>query len=408
MGDAGWREATAAGRTPCRGLVARASLGGLVLAALLGGCAGPAEVPPAPPAVLVTTPSVEDVSVTTEWVGTLGGLVDAQITAQVTGYLLEQNYREGTLVKKGQRLFTIDPRPFAATLENARAALAQATANQVLSQLTLDRVTPLVKDAAVSQQEFDNVRQQNLANLAAIDVARAAVLSAEINLGFTRVLAPIDGLAGIRQANIGDLVGPQGTVHQLTTVVTTDPIYAVFPVSEAEYLEAAGALSATAVNEGPEPTVAIELTLSDGSRWPHPARFSFANNRVDPATGTIVVKALVPNPENTLRPGQYVRVRAATRVVPRALVVPAESVWDSQGQAFLAVIGADQKAAVRQVTLGPPAGKRRVVTSGLAAGETVVVEGGNKLRNGMPVTTAPWAPAAPVELSRDPSLTGTP
>lgn len=362
---------------------------------LLGGCfeeekaakarmqaqmAAPMEVP-------VQAVTVQDTPVYAEWIGTLDGYIDATITSRVQGYLFTQNYREGSFVKKGDLLFTVDPRPFQAAQAQAKAQLAQAQAQQKQSQITADRYRPLVKDGVVSQQEYDVANQTNLANIAAVEAAKANLVNAELNLSYTRITSPIDGIAGIRQANIGDLVS--GTTP-LTTISQVDPIYAVFPISEQEYLKAARILNAFDPNiAGNNAPKKLELYLADESRYSQDGTFSFADRQVNVNTGTITLKALFPNKGNILRPGQFAKVRANVMERKNAILVPQRSVIETQGSYFVATVDSENKIDLVKVTPGERVGSMWLIESGLKAGDKVVVEGVQKVKTGMVVKPAP-------------------
>lgn len=343
--------------------------------------AAPMEVP-------VQAVTVQNTPVYAEWIGTLDGFIDAKITSRVQGYLFTQNYREGSFVKKGDLLFTVDPRPFQAAAAQAKAQVAQAQAQQKQSQITADRYRPLVKDGVVSQQEYDNANQTNLANIAAVEAAKANLVNAELNLAYTKITSPIDGIAGIRQANIGDLVSGTTT---LTTISQVDPIYAVFPISEQEYLKAARILNAFDPNIAGNTagTRKLDLYLADDSHYSQEGTFSFADRQVNVNTGTITLKALFPNKGNVLRPGQFAKIRANIRERDNAILVPQRAVIDTQGTFFVAVVGADNKVTVTKVTPGERVGSMWLIESGLKAGDMVVVEGVQKVKTGMVVKPAP-------------------
>jgi RND family efflux transporter MFP subunit len=375
--------------------------------------AKPATQGPPAPVVEVAPVEQRDVTVYGEWIGTLAGQVTADVKAQVTGYLLRREYTEGSYVSKGQLLFEIDPRPFQAALDQAKGQLAQAEAqltqgeaqlataeaNQLKSQLDVDRYTPLVKAEAVSQQDLDNATQTNLANKAQVQAAKAAIASAKaqiqagqaametagINLGFTRITSPIDGIVGIAQAQVGDLVSVSSGA--LTTVSTLDPIRDYFTVSEQEYLELRKRLSGS----GPE-RWKLQLILADGTTYAREGSFYFADRSVDQNTGSIQLAALFPNPGNVLRPGQYGKVRAVIDVQRNALVIPQAAVIEQQGSYQVAVLGSDDKVAIRPVQVGEHVGTMWVVRDGLKPGERVVVEGQQMLRPGMPVEAKPFVP----------------
>jgi len=364
------------------------------------GC-GKAEPPQArPPEVEVVQVEQKDVPIWNEWVGTLEGLVNAQIKPQVLGYLLRQTYKEGSFVRKGELLFEIDPRTFQAALDQAKAQranaegqLAQAEANQVKTQLDVNRYTPLAKEQAVTQQDLDNAIQANVAAQAQvraakaqIDAARAQVDAAQLNLGFTRIVSQIDGIAGIAQAQIGDLVGPTSL---LTTVSTLDPIKVYFPVSEKGYLNYIKENPDAAKRAEQERQLGLEMILADGSRYPHEGSFSFADRQVDVKTGTLRLQGLFPNPGNILRPGQFARVRAITTTKKGALLIPQRAVTELQGGYQVAVVGKDNKVSIRPVKVGERVGSLWMVQEGLKPGERVVAEGVQRVKAGMTVNPKP-------------------
>jgi membrane fusion protein (multidrug efflux system) len=362
-----------------------AQLSGAIL--LVWAC-GPADAPAPPkPEVLVTEVVARDVPIVTEWLGTTEGAVDVDIRAQVAGYLLSRDYQEGSGVKKGALLFRIDPRPFQATLDQARGDLGRAEAARELSRLDVERYTPLVESGAVSRQEYDTAVQRLRSNEAALQTAKAAVEKATIELGFTQIRSPIDGVAGVAKRQLGDFVGPTDS-EPLTGVSQLDTIRVSFPMSEQQYLSAADRVQ-RAVEEGGFRNATVELVLADGSVYPHRGRAYPAGREIDPRTGTLEIKADFPNPERRVRPGQYARVRAETGVLTGALVVPQRAIQDLQGLAQLTIIGADNKAEVRTVTPGPEWKGLRVITKGVSAGERVVVEGFQKARPGMAVEAKP-------------------
>ena len=369
---------------------------------LLGsvGC-GKSDQPQArPPEVEVVQVEQKDVPIWNEWVGTLDGLVNAQIRPQVTGYLLRQTYQEGSFVRKGQLLFEIDPRTFQVALDqtkaqlaNAEQQLAQAEANQVKAQLDVNRYVPLVKEQAVTQQDLDNAVQANLAAQAQvraakaqIDAAKAQVAAAQLNLGFTKIVSLIDGIAGVAQAQIGDLVGPTGL---LTTVSTLDPIKVYFPVSERGYLDYVKENPDAAKRAAQEKQLALELVLADGSLYPNKGTFSFADRQVDVKTGTLRLQGLFPNPGNILRPGQFARVRAVTKTRRGALLVPQRAVTELQGAYQVAVVSKDNKVEIRPVKVGERVGTEWIIEQGLKPRERVVAEGIQRVRAGMTVNPKP-------------------
>ena len=364
------------------------------------GC-GKSEQPQArPPEVEVVRVEQKDVPIWNEWVGTLEGFVNAQIKPQVTGYLLRQTYQEGSFVKKGQLLFEIDPRTFQAALDqtkaqlaNAEQQLAQAEANQVKAQLDVNRYTPLAKEQAVSQQDLDNAVQGNVAAQAQvraakaqIDAATAQMAAAQLNLGFTKIVSLIDGIVGVAQAQIGDLVGPTSL---LTTVSTLDPIKVYFPVSERGYLNYIKENPDAVKRAEQERHLGLEMILADGSRYPHEGSFSFADRQVDVKTGTLRLQGLFPNPGNILRPGQFARVRAITTTKKGALLVPQRAVTELQGGYQVAVVGKDNKVEIRPVKVGERIGPQWIIEAGLKPGERVVTEGVQRVKAGMTVNPKP-------------------
>jgi membrane fusion protein (multidrug efflux system) len=354
-----------------------------------------------PPEVQVVQVEQKDVPIYSEWVGTLDGFINAQIKAQVTGYLLRRNYTEGSYVKKGQLLFEIDPRTFQAALDlskaqlaNAEGQLAQAEANQVKAQLDVNRYTPLAKEQAVTQQDLDNAVQANLAAQAQvrtakaqIDAAKAQVDAAQLNLGFTKVVSLIDGIAGIAQAQIGDLVGPTGL---LTTVSMVDPIKVYFPVSEQEYLNYIKENPDAAKRAAQERQLGLELILADGSLYPNKGNFALADRQVDVRTGTLRLEGRFPNPGNILRPGQFARVRAITKSRNGALLVPQRAVTELQGNYQVAVVGNDNTVSIRSVKVGERVGTEWIIEEGLKPGEKVVAEGTQRVKAGMTVDPKPF------------------
>jgi RND family efflux transporter MFP subunit len=375
-----------------------------------------------PPDVEVVSIQQKDVPVYGEWIGTLDGLVNAAIRAQVTGYLLKQEYAEGSFVRKGQLLFEIDPRFLQAAADQAQGQLAQANgqvaqakaqlldaqarlvsaeANQGKTQLDVDRYTPLAKQQAITQQEFDNATQNNLSAKAQVDAAKAqtetaraqiqaanaaveaskaALETAQVNLGFTRLTSPIDGIAGQAQIQIGNLVSP--STNAVTTVSTLDPIKANFTVSEQEYLRF--------TTQDSMKRLEFELVLSDGTIYSHKGRFGFADRQVNQSTGAIQLTALFPNPGNALRPGQYGKVRAATGTIHGALLVPQPAVSELQGTYQVAVLDAANKVSVAVVKVGDRVGSMWVIREGLKPGQRVVVEGIQKAAPGTTVNPKPF------------------
>jgi len=350
------------------------------------GCSkGPHEAPP-PPAVEVMTVIQKDVPVYREWIGSLDGIVNATIRAQVQGYLIKQNYREGDVVKTGQVLFEIDPRTFQAALEQAQGQLEAQQARWNTAKANLARIKPLAEKNAVSKKDLDDSIGTEQAARAAVLSAQAAVDKARLDLGFTRVTSPVDGIAGLAKAQIGNLVGPGG-MEELTTVSTVNPIKDYIQVSEQEYLQSGRG------GEKRAESMKGELILADGSVYPYKGSFAFADRQIDVKTGTITVAAVFPNPGNFLRPGQYGKIRVATSVRKNALLVPQRAVADVQGKNMVAVVGADNKVDIRPVQTAERVDSLWVVLEGLKPGERVVVEGIQKVRPGMTVTPKPFAEA---------------
>jgi membrane fusion protein (multidrug efflux system) len=440
-------------------IAARAVTGAVLLMAATGLFAGCRETPkaaaPPPPPVKVGPVVEKDVPIYGEWVGTVVGYVNAQVRARVSGYLVSQNYTEGSLVKAGDLLFQVDPRPFqnvvdqatarlrqsesqvtqaksqvsanraqveqaSATVAQAEAEIKRAEANLRKTELDVARYTPLVKRGSVSQQELDDAIQNNLANQASVDAARANLLNAkanvtraqaalekaqadvetaqadvgaaraalaeaQLNLSFTKVVSPIDGIAGFRVANIGDLVSPSEAAL-LTTVSQVDPIYVQFPIAEQLSLRI---LRRWETDPRAPRTLELELFLADGTVFPQRGRAELLDRQVDPTTGTALVKSVFPNPGNVLRPGQYAKVRGITEVKKNALLVPQRAVIDQQGLYLVAVIKPDDTVDLRPVKVGERTGSQWIISEGLKAGERVVVEGVEKARAGEKVTPVP-------------------
>src|SRR5215831_502473 len=375
------------------------------------GCQKSQQPTSTPPDVEVVEVVQKDVPIWKEWIGTLDGLWNAQIRPQVTGYLLRQIYKDGAFVKKDQLLFEIDPRTFQAAVDqakgqlaNAEGQLAQYKANQIKAQNDVNRYIPLAKEQAIPQQDLDTAIQVNEAAKAQveaakaqIDAARAALASANLNLGFTKVLSLVDGIAGIAQGQIGDLV-TQSTL--LTTVSTVDPIKIYFPVSEREYLNY--------VEEHPDEQkrhLRLQLLLANGTVYPHEGQTSLVDRQVDVKTGTLRVQGLFPNPGNVLRPGQYARVRTIIATRRGALLVPQKAVSELQGNYQVAVVGSDNKVQIRPVKVGEQVGTEWIIEQGLKPGERVVAEGVQKVRGGLtvnpkPLTTTAEAQPAPAAPTR--------
>jgi membrane fusion protein (multidrug efflux system) len=389
-----------------------------------GGCKKGQKAAPPPTLVEVINVLQKDVPVHFEWIGTADGLVNATIRAQVMGYLIKQNYREGEFVEKGQVLFEIDPRPFQVTLDQARASLDQAKASleqakaevareearYSVSKANLARVRPLAEQNAVSKKDLDDAIGAEESNQAAVlaaqaavvaaqaaeGVAKAAVDKAQLDVDFTKLTSPVAGIAGIAKAQIGNLVGP-GQLEELTTVSTVDPIKVYISVSEQEYMKAMEV-------PGAARKMPLELILADGRLYPYKGEFALADRQVDVKTGTIRVGALFKNPGNILRPGQFARVRALINVKKNALLVPQRAVTELQGTYQVAVVGPDNKVDIRPVKAAERVDLLWVIDEGLKPGERVVVEGIQKVRQGMPVTPKPFG----VQVPPQPEATSKP
>jgi RND family efflux transporter MFP subunit len=443
-----------------RGLLGASMVGAMVIIAAGCGDASRAAAPPPPPIVKAEQVVERDVPVSVEYVGSLVGYITAQIRARVAGHLMSQNYTEGSVVKAGDVLFQVDPRPYQAALDQAEAQLLQAEsqlsqakaqvsasqaqveqaiaqvaqygaqvqkaeADQRRTELDVGRYTPLAQRGSVSQQELDNAVQNNLANVASVAAARASVQNAQanvsnaraalenaqanvktqeaniaaarasltnakLNLGYTRVLAPISGVAGFRVANIGDYVGPNDQ-NPLTTVSQVDPIYAEVPISEQRALAVFRRWEA---NPREPRDLNLELILADGSVYPRPGRAVALDRQVDVTTGTVLARGVFANPGNILRPGQYAKVRAVVDVKKNALLIPQRAVQDIQGVHQVAVVRPDETVDVRTVKLGDRVGSLWIIAEGLKPGERVVVEGGDRVRTGQKVRLAASAPAS--------------
>jgi len=352
----------------------------LVSVSFVVGCGKTIAAPATPgPEVEVASVVQKDVPIVSEWVATLDGFVNAQIQPQVTGYIIRQTYKEGSFVRKGQILFHIDPRPFRAVLDQAQAQVAQAEAQLAKTAMDVDRDSPLAKERAIAQSQLDNDIQANRAAKAAVKAAEAQVEHAQLNLEFTEVKSLVDGMAGIAQVQIGNLVNPT-TV--LASVSQINPIKAYFSISEQEYIHFADRINADAQKETPANGPPFELILADGSVYPHKGTGLLANRQVDVSTGSIQIVCSFPNPQNFLRPGQFGRLRAAPEVRRGALLVPQKAVSELQGSYQVAVVGADNKVSIRAVETGDRVGPMWIVEGGVKPGEQVVVEGLQKVQNG--------------------------
>jgi RND family efflux transporter MFP subunit len=355
---------------------------------LAAGCGRKTPQPPHPPQVEVASVIQKTVSIQSEWVATLDGYVNAQIQPQVTGYLIKQNYAEGSFVHKNDVLFEIDPRPFQAILDQSRAQLAQAEAQLGNAALNVKRDVPEAEAGAIPQSQLDSDTQAQLAAKATVAAAQAAVEQAELNLNFTKVRSLISGIAGIAQVQVGNLV-TLSTV--LTGVSQVDPIKAYFPISGEEYLRIADKIGAGTVNLlSSSASIPLQLILSDGSTYGHDGSILFADRQVDQQTGTIRIAGAFPNPGNILRPGQYGKVRAVTQIRDGALVIPQRAVSELQGSNEVAVVGPDNKVSIRTVQVGERLDSMWVINKGLSVGDRVVAEGVQKIKDGSLVSPVPY------------------
>ena len=359
----------------------------VIFLSVAGGCKKEQKAGPPVPNVEVFTVIQKDVPIYREWVGTADGYVNATIRAQVQGYLIKQNYKEGDFVRKGQLLFEIDPRTFQAAVEQAKGQLAVQQASWDTAKANLNRIKPLAERNAVSQKDLDDATGREQATHASVLAAKAAVDKAELELGFTKITSPVDGIAGVAKAQIGNLVGP-GSVEELTTVSTVDPIKVYIQISEQEYLKAMEQRKQGAAKRP------LELILAEGTVYPHKGEFSFADREVDVRTGTIRVATLFPNPGNLLRPGQFGKVRAEMSIEKNALLIPQRAVTEMQGQYLVAIVGQENKIAIKRVKPGYRVDSDWIIDEGLKPGERVVAEGVQKVKEGMTVNPKPFGEEA--------------
>jgi membrane fusion protein (multidrug efflux system) len=372
------------GRRICNYLLAPSQLlcASLLLLATLVGCSSTEEKPaPPPPGVTVTPVIQKDVDIRQEWVGNMLGNIDANIRPKVEGFLLSQDYKEGSFVDKGQPMFKLDPRQAQAAVEQAQGRLERARASLGQAQIDVKRYTPLVAQRAVSQAELDKALSMERAAKAEVEADQAVVDNAKLNLGWTTVNAPISGIAGISNVGIGDLMTPT-TI--MTTMSNVNPIYVDFSIAEQDYMR----LVRDKVGQGSARS--LQLILGDGTEFPQRGRALLVNREVDTRTGTIQVRAEFPNPGNVLRPGQYARIRAVTEVRKGALVVPQQAVLELQGIYQVGVVSADNKVTIQTVKLGPQLADVWLVESGLKAGDSVIVDGLQRVKNGMTVAPTPF------------------
>jgi RND family efflux transporter MFP subunit len=358
----------------------------------------PAQVAPNAPEVLVTTVTPQDVPRVLERVATLDGFINANINAQVQGYIVSRDYQEGGVVKKGDLLFQIDSRPFEAALAQAKGTLAKDKANQVKADADEKRALDLFKRKVISDQERDTATAAAQSGRANIEADEAAVKQAELNLGYTRVISPIDGVAAIATAQVGDLVGP--STGTLTTVSQLDPIKAIVTAGEAPFTDF--------VTRHPDPTeraeyvktLQFELILGNGSVYPQKGKFYALDRNLDPKTGSIRYEVTFPNQGNILRPGQFGKVRFVADIKKGAMVIPQEAVNELQGSYQVAVVDQDSKVSIRPVKMGERIGAMWEVTEGLKPGDKVVVQGLQKAREGSTVIAKDWTPPADALVSK--------
>jgi membrane fusion protein (multidrug efflux system) len=350
--------------------------------------------------VTVVKAAVTDVPLTGEWVGTLDGYVNAQIQPQASGYLIRQDYREGSTVEKDQVLFEIDPRPFEAALQQAQGQLGQAQAQLSLAKINVNRDTPLAAARAIAKSQLDNEVQQMALAEASVKTAEAAVATANLNLGFTKVRSLITGVAGQANTQVGNLVSTQSL---LTSVSQLDPIKVYFSISDSEYLalaRRAGAGGSDLLHGAAK--IPLTLTLSNGEVYPHQGHVAFVDRQLNSQTGAIRIAASFPNPGNVLRPGQFGRIKAETEVRHNAVLVPQAAVTELQGQQQIYTVAANHTVHLNNVTLGPQFGDRWVVESGLSGGSLVITDNLQKLREGAPIDPQPAQSHAAVNAQPNP------
>jgi len=369
-----------------------ALLGCFLIVVQCAGCGEKKPPPAAAPQVQVVAVVQRDVSIHSEWVATLDGYVNAQIQPQVSGYLIKQDYREGSFVHKDDVLFEIDPRPFQAVLDQAKAQLAQAEAQLGNATLNVNRDIPEAEANAIARSQLEGDTQAQMAARATVAAGRAAVEQAALNLSFTKVRSLISGIAGIAQVQVGNLVTPSAV---LTSVSQVDPIKTYFPISAEDYLRIADKIHPETVNLlSSESPIPLQLILANGSTYARSGGILFADRQVDQQTGTIRIAGAFANPGNILRPGQYAKVRAVTQILKGALMVPQRAVSQLQGSAQVAVVGTDNKVSIRSVQTGERVDTMWVITGGLTAGDRVVAEGVQKVKDGSSVTPTPFTSAS--------------
>jgi membrane fusion protein, multidrug efflux system len=375
----------------------------LILLAAFSSCEKPATTTAsAPPEVLVTDVVQKEVPIFAEWVGTLNGSENAEVRSRTTGYLQARLYQEGGVVKKGDLLFEIDPRPFVAALDKAKNQLEQVRATMIADEADAKRAKELFQGKVISEQEFTDETEDYRNKLAAVAAAQAVFEEARLNLDYTKVVSPLDGIAGRAQAQTGDLVGI-GSNAILTTVSQMDPIRCYFPISEQNYWKFADRLQQLMEVPMDKRPAAVELILPDGSVYAHKGTFAFLDRQVDPKTGTIQIAVNFPNKGLTLRPGQFVTARAEIGTIPDALLIPQRAVSELQSGPQVAIVNPDGKAEIRAVKLGPVFGKLMVIKEGLKVGEKVIVEGFQKVRQGVAVSAKPYSDSGSNQADQDAS-----
>jgi RND family efflux transporter MFP subunit len=382
-------------------MMKRGTLAGtlLILLSLLLSCSRkPAQTGPPPPEVLVTTVKPQDVPRVLERVATLDGFINANINAQVQGYIVSRDYQEGSVVKKGDVLFHIDPRPFEAALAQAKGTLAKDKANQVKADADEKRAHDLFKKKVISDQERDTAIAAAGSSRANVEADEAAVEQAELNLGYTKVTAPIDGLAGFANSQVGDLVGP--STGPLTTVSQLDPIKAVVSAGEGPFTDFVSRHPDATERNAYVKTLDFELILGNGEVYPRKGNFYALDRSLDPRTGSIRYYVTFPNPGNVLRPGQFGKVRFVADMKKGAMVIPQEAVNELQGGYQVAVVDQNNKASIRPVKMGERIGAMWEVNDGLKPGDRVIVQGAQKVREGSPVTVKEWTPPSDALISK--------
>jgi membrane fusion protein (multidrug efflux system) len=364
----------------------------VILALSFSGCSRKtAQTAPSAPEVFVTTVQPRDVPRVLERVATLDGFINANINAQVQGYIISRDYQEGSLVKKGDVLFQIDHRPFEAALAQAKGTLAKDQANQMKADADEKRAIDLFNKKVISEQERDTAVAAAESNKANVEADEAAVKTAELNLGYTKITAPIDGLAGFANNQVGDLVGPTLTTP-LTTVSQIDPIKAIATVGEGAFTDFFARYPDQEKRQALLKQIDFDLILGSGNVYPRKGKFYALDRNLDPKTGSIRYYVTFPNPDAILRPGQFGKVRFSPDMVHNALVVPQESVTELQGNFQVAVVDENNKVSIRPVTMGERIGGMWQVTEGLKPGDRVIVQGIQKAHEGSLVTVKEWTP----------------